>query len=404
MSSASPKSEDELSAEIAAAAANATGLAIEGGGTRPIGNQVAASRHLKTGGIKGITLYEPGALTIVAKAGTTLEELENALAKENQQFPFEPPDYSGLFETKGKSTIGGVVATGASGPRRLQAGGARDSLIGVRFVSGEGEIIKNGGRVMKNVTGYDLVKLLCGSHGTLGVLTEVSFKVLPRPEMTGVVMVRGLEDQAAIEAMARASSSPFDISGAAHLTSGPHGEPLTMIRVEGFAESIRYRTGRLKELLGKQVPQTAMIDIELDQERAVSAFRSVRDVEAFHGSNGAVWRLSLKAGDGARTTSGIAQKMPVTPIYDWAGGLVWLLLEEGQGGAEAVIRGAVNEVGGHATLFRRDPSVMETIATFHPEHPRIEEISHNLRRQFDPAGILNPGRMSACGVRLREGA
>jgi glycolate oxidase FAD binding subunit len=394
MTTHTPKTEEEISVLLKEAAKNRTALLVKGGGTRPIGNPVNADATIRATGLSGITLYEPGALTIIAKAGTSLEAMNKALEKENQQLPFEPADYSGLFGIKGKSTIGGVVGTGVSGPRRLQAGGARDSLIGVRFVSGEGEIIKNGGRVMKNVTGYDLVKLMCGSYGTLGVLTEVSFKILPKPEMTGTVLIEGLEDPEAIQAMAKAASSPFDISGAAHATKGVDGEPVTMIRVEGFTESIKYRTGRLKELLAPLVPPTAQISIELDQVKNAAGWRWIRDVEAFHGAEGALWRISTKAGDGPAIAAKIRENLDVDTIYDWAGGLIWMQLPEGASGAESVIRGAVDTMGGHATLFRSDASVGEAIEAFHPEHPRIADISEKLRRQFDPAGILNPGRMA----------
>jgi len=389
-----PKTEEALADFLREASGNLAPVTIVGGGTRPIGNLLKTDTVIQTAGLKGITLYEPGALTIVARAGTTLEAMNKALAGENQQFPFEPADYSGLFGIKGKSTIGGVVGTGVSGPRRLQAGGARDSLIGVRFVSGEGEIIKNGGRVMKNVTGYDLVKLLCGSYGTLGVLTKVSFKILPKPEMTGTVQIEGLDDQAAVQAMAKASSSPFDISGAAHATKGIDGEPVTVIRVEGFHESIKYRTGRLKELLAPLVPPTAQISIELDQANNASIWQRVRDVEAFHGRTGALWRISTKPGDAAAIVATIRESMAVETVYDWAGGLIWMQLEEGAAGGDKVIRAAVDAKGGHATLFRRDETVSETVEAFHPEHRRIADISEKLRRQFDPAGILNPGRMA----------
>lgn len=392
-----PKTEDALAETVDEAAAKHTTLRVAGGGTRSIGNPVQAEAALQTGSLSGITLYEPGALTIVARAGTRLCDLEETLAGENQQLPFEPPDYAGLFEAKGKSTIGGVVATGASGPRRLQAGGARDSLIGVRFVSGEGKIIKNGGRVMKNVTGYDLVKLMCGSHGTLGVLTEVSFKVLPKPELTGAVLVEGLDDAAAISLLARAVSSPFDVSGAAHATRGLDGEPVTMIRVEGFEQSIRYRTEKLKELLAPHLPPKAQLVVELDRKRTAAGWRWVRNLEAFHGTSGAVWRISVKPGDGPRVAAAIRDSLSVETLYDWAGGLLWVLLEEGQKGAEPVIRGAVNKVGGHATLFRHDPDVSGAVEAFHPEHPRIAQISADIRRKFDPAGILNPGLMASTG-------
>ena len=369
-------------------------LRIAGGGTRPVGNSVDAAQTLSTGGLSGITLYEPGALTLVAEAGTLLETIGDALSAEGQHLPFEPADYRALLGTRGNSTIGGVVAAGVSGPRRIQAGSTRDSLIGVRFVSGEGEIIKNGGRVMKNVTGYDLVKLMCGSHGTLGILTEVSFKLLPRPQATGTVMVTGLDDRAAVTALLKALGSPFDVTGAAHLQKGEDGKPLTLIRCEGLPESVGYRSGRLKDMLAPLLPASAELAIESDPARNAGIWKQVRDVDPFAARKGGVWRLSVKPSDGPDVVSEIAGKLGCEALYDWGGGLVWLLADAADGEAAAVIRGAVDARGGHATLFRRNTPGNGSVETFHPEQPRIAAISQNLRRQFDPAGILNPGLMS----------
>jgi len=227
-----PTSESDLAEAIRT---TQSPLAIRGGGTRPIGRPQPGA-VLETGGLSGITLYEPGALTLVAGAGTPLAEVEAALAAENQRLPFEPMDHRGLLGTTGTPTLGGMVAANASGPRRVQAGACRDSLIGVRFVDGTGSIIKNGGRVMKNVTGYDLVKLMAGSWGTLGVLTEVSFKLLPAPESAATLTWQGLDAASALRLMAEALGTPWEVNGAAHLP-----DQRTLLRVEGFASSVAYR-------------------------------------------------------------------------------------------------------------------------------------------------------------------
>ncbi|MBS4010810.1 MAG: FAD-binding protein, partial [Roseovarius sp.] len=208
-----PKTEADL-AEIIRGAEGP--LRIEGGGTRPIG-ALSNGARLSTAGLRGITLYEPGALTLVAQAGTPLAEIEAALDAEGQRLAFEPMDHRGLLGTQGTPTIGGVVAANVSGPRRIQAGACRDFLLGVRFVDGRGQIVKNGGRVMKNVTGYDLVKLMAGSYGTLGVLTEVALKVLPRPRSMGMLRIEGLSDAVAVTALCRALASPYEVTGAVHL-------------------------------------------------------------------------------------------------------------------------------------------------------------------------------------------
>ncbi|QPH56230.1 glycolate oxidase subunit GlcE [Pontivivens ytuae] len=371
-----PTSEAELADAVREAASSGTKLEIRGGGTRPIGDPVQADATLETGSLTGISLYEPGALTVVAQAGTALSEIEAALAAEGQMLPFEPPRLNSLLGTTGESTIGGVVATAASGPRRIKVGACRDSLIGVRFVDGRGDAIKNGGRVMKNVTGYDLVKLMAGSHGTLGVLTEVSFKVLPRPQSTAVLLFEGLSDSDAAICMAEAMGSPFDVSGAAHLPIGLDEAPVTMIRLEGLTESVTYRAGALaKALRAHGTPR-----IETDPERTAAGWRHVRDAEPFAGKDGDVWRVSVKPSDGPQVAD--AAKA-LAHFYDWQGGLVWLLTEPGTD-----LRARLTGIPGHATLIRGAGQ-----PAFHPEPAPLAKIAAELRAQFDPHAILNPGRM-----------
>ncbi|WP_212525207.1 FAD-binding protein [Actibacterium sp. MT2.3-13A] len=368
-------------AELAEAVVGASGpLRIMGGGTRPIGKPVAGEL-LSVAGLRGVELYEPGALTIVVKAGTPLAEVEAALAAEGQRLPFEPMDHRPLLGTAGEPTIGGVVAANVSGPRRIQAGACRDSLIGVRFVDGRGEVIKNGGRVMKNVTGYDLVKLMAGSYGTLGVLSELSFKVLPVPEAVAGLRIEGLSDEAAVRALSMALASPFEVSGAAHAPAGADGTPVTMIRIEGFAASVAYRAEALKALLA---PFGAAA-VENDAAKVVADWRWVRDVEGFAGQTGDVWRISVKPSDGPRVGAALqAQGL----LYDWGGGLIWARV-----GAGRDIRPALAGVGGHATLIRASEETRAALPVFQPEPAPLAAISAGLRAQFDPRGILNPGLM-----------
>ncbi len=279
-----PKSEAELSQAIAEAEGP---LAISGGGTRSLGVPVAGET-LCTAGLSGITLYEPGALTLVARAGTPLAEVESTLAGENQRLAFEPMDHRPLLGREGTPTIGGVVAANVAGPRRIQAGACRDSLIGVRFADGRGKIIKNGGRVMKNVTGYDLVKLLAGSYGTLGVLSEVSFKVLPASETVATLSLEGLDTARAVRALSLALGSPFEVTGAAHApqgfapsAGGPARGPLTLLRIEGFAESVRYRSEKLRRLLA----EFGEPGLETDVGANAGLWADVRDLRAFAGSD-----------------------------------------------------------------------------------------------------------------------
>ncbi len=366
-------------AELAEAVKTADGpLVIVGGGTRTLGNNFDATR-LETSGLSGVTLYEPAALTIVAQAGTPLAEIEATLASERQMLSFEPPDHTGVHGGAGPSTIGGVVAANASGSRRIQAGACRDLLLGVRLVDGRGDVIKNGGRVMKNVTGYDLVKLVCGSHGTLGVLSEVSLKVLPKPETRAVLLIEGLDDATAISTLSRALGSPFDVTGAAHLPVGLDGEPVTMIRLEGFEKSVAYRAEKLRGLLdcGRD------INIETDRDRTRAGWAYVCNAGPFLARQGDIWRVSVKPGDAAGLVAKWRETgLDIDVFYDWGGGLIWVLASLGTN---------LRQVGfsGHATIVRGG----RNLPAFHPEPPALAKISQGLRAQFDPGHILNPGRM-----------
>jgi glycolate oxidase FAD binding subunit len=357
--------------ELAEALRQANGpLKVRGGGTRGFGRSTAGT-VLQTGGLSGISLYEPGALTIVAGAGTPLAEVQAALAAEGQHLPFEVPDMTGLMDRSGVSTIGGVVAANASGPRRVQAGACRDSLIGVRFVDGTGTVVKNGGRVMKNVTGYDLVKLMAGSHGTLGVLSEVSFKVLPRPETQATLLLPGLDDAAGVAALSRALASPFEVSGAAHLP----GEG-TFLRIEGFEGSVGYRAGQLQRLLGGEL---------LGPEASDARWIAIRDVAGFHGQTGDVWRLSVTP---TAAPAIVARAGAEAALYDWGGGLVWLRIAPGTD-----LRARLGTIPGHASLVRAAPATLADVPAFPPESGPLAALTAGLRARFDPKGILNSGLM-----------
>ena len=355
-----PSSEIECSKLIKTASGS---LRIVGGGTRPIGN--AIGEVLSTAGMSGITLHEPGALTLVAKAGTPLSEIETTLAAQNQRLAFEPMDHRALLGTTGEPTIGGIVAANVSGPRRISVGACRDFLLGVRFVDGAGNIVKNGGRVMKNVTGYDLVKLMAGAYGTLGVLTEVSFKVLPSVETEVTLTLSDLSDQDAIAAMSAALGSPYEVTGVAH----DPAQALTQFRLEGFHASVAYRAEELSKTLARFGSLHA----------AKGDWAAIRDVTAFADKPGDVWRISVRPSD----APSLAAKIGAQAVqYDWGGGLIWALCSQGTD-----VRAAMNGTAGHATLIRG------TGLTFHPEPAPLAAIATGLRAKFDPRGILNTGIM-----------
>jgi glycolate oxidase FAD binding subunit len=305
---------------------------------------------------------------------------------------FEPVDYRAIYGTTGEPTIGAVAAINNSGPRRINAGAARDSLIGVRFVNGRGEAIKSGGRVMKNVTGLDLVKLMAGTHGTLGFLTEVIFKVLPVNERVATLVFAGLDDARAVEALAAALGSPFELTGAAHLPAGlGTPEARTLMRLEGFSDSITYRLGELRRLLKRYgTPEI------LEGEAGAALWRTVRDAGPLAEPQGeALWRISTAPSRGPAVTAAVAAKTSARWFYDWAGGLVWLATPAGgDAGAEAV-RAAVRAQGGHATLVRAPDAVRAAVPVFAPQPEALMRITAGIKAAHDPAAIFNPGRMYA---------
>ncbi len=366
-----PESEAELAEMVATAAAP---LAVQGGGTK---GMTPEGMPLTTAGLSGITLYEPGALTIVAQAGTPVAEVEAALDAEHQRLAFEPLEYRGLLGTPGEPTIGGVIAANVSGPRRISVGACRDFALGVRYVDGAGQIIKNGGRVMKNVTGYDLVKLQSGARGTLGVLTEVSLKVLPKPETEASLMLRDVvDDTTAVQAMSKALGSPFEVTGAGYSPT----DRSVLLRVEGFEDSVAYRLGRLTELVGGfGTAETAAA------EQSAQIWRGIRDIERMQGVAGDVWRLSVKPSD----APGVVARLGARDVlYDWGGGLIWALVPEGTD-----LRAKAGAFDGHATLVRSDAQTRESLGMFHPEPAPVAAIAAGLRARFDPRGLLNAGLM-----------
>ena len=365
-------------AALTEAVAGATGpLAIRGGGTRLVPGKGDA---LSVAGLSGVDLYEPGALTLVARAGTPVAEIAALLAGENQRLAFEPMDHRGLLGTQGVPTIGGVVAANVSGPRRIQVGACRDHLLGVRYVDGMGRVIRNGGRVMKNVTGYDLVKLMAWSWGTLGVLSQVSLKVLPRTETEATLCLRGCDTAGAVAALSAALGSPFEVSGA-----GFDPGAGALIRLEGFETQVTYRSGRLRDLLGR----FGEIEVEDDPERSAAIWAGLRDVAAFAGRAGDVWRLSVKPSEAPELATRLGAE---GLLFDWGGGLIWALVPEGTD-----LRARTGRFDGHATLIRADGATRARLGMFQPEPAPLAAISAGLRARFDPRGLFNPGLMGGRG-------
>lgn len=384
-----PASEQEASDVIAAAAREGRRLGIRGGGTKSgIGCAVNHGETLSSAGLTGVTLYEPAELVIAARAGTPLAVIEEALAANGQELSFEPPDLRALLGAAGAATVAGLAAANLSGPRRIMTGACRDSLIGIRAVNGRGEVVKSGGRVMKNVTGLDLVKLLAGSWGTLAFLTEVTFKVLPQPERRATLVLRGLDDRRAVDALSAGLGSPFEVSGAAHLPANAGQEARTLLRTEGFGFSVAYRLKSLQALLAPFGGGDVIDDVE-----GALLWQAVRDVAPFTRPGDAVWRVATAPSRGSDVAAALRKALDCSLFYDWGGGLLWVSVPaEGDAGTRA-IRAALTAPGDHATLIRAPASIRAAVDVFQPLAAPLMRLSKSIKQSFDPVGIFEPGRM-----------
>jgi glycolate oxidase FAD binding subunit len=396
-----PRDAKEVEDAVRWALGNDKALELAGQGTkRSIGRPSQTDATLDLSALSGVTLYEPEELVLSAKAGTPLAEIEALLEMNNQALGFEPMDYGPLLGgAAGQGTLGGAIAVNLSGPRRLKMGAARDHFLGVSAVTGRGETIKSGGRVVKNVTGYDMCKLIAGSWGTLAAITDITIKVLPKSETEATVIVSGLDDARAALAMSAAMGSPFDVSAAAHLPDHvaswfgglPNAEAATALRLEGHAPSVAHRKQALAALL-KDFGPVAILDVKESQ----ALWRGVREVAPFAGDAARarpLWRISTAPGKGHEIANLITPAAQM--FYDWAGGLVWVAMPIPDEPDAAAIRKAVATVGGHATLIRAPASVRASVAVFEPEAPGVAALSKRVKDSFDPKGVLNPGRMWA---------
>lgn len=386
-----PETEAALAAEIARAHAAREPLAIEGRGTkRAMLRPVQAARTLSTRNLSGIVLYRPTELMIRAQAGTPIPEIEAALAEHNQQIIAEPPDLTALFGASEPATLGGVVSTNLSGPRRIMWGAMRDHVLGIRAVTGEGEVFRSGGRVLKNVTGLDLCKLLTGAHGTLGVLTEVTLKVLPRAEATGTLAIRVADVARGVAALSAALGSPYGVSGAALLMDG-HGALEGMValaRIEDFAESVTYRLARLRDDLAAH-GEAALLETPASH----ALWRAVRDAEPLRAApEEAIWRVSVAPSAAPGVATALRAAFDAKLLLDWGGGLIWVA-----GPAREQVHGVVMQAAtaarGSFTLFRAPASLSAHVPVLPEEAPPLAAIARRVKATLDPLGLLNPGRM-----------
>jgi glycolate oxidase FAD binding subunit len=400
-----PRDAKQVEEAISWAMAQGKALELTGHGSKcAIGRAAQWDATLDLSGLSGVTLYEPEELVLSAKAGTPLAEIEALVADKRQELAFEPMDYGPLLGSEtGVATIGGVIAANASGPRRIKSGAARDHFLGFSAVSGRGETFKSGGRVVKNVTGYDLCKLMAGSWGTLAAMTDVTIKTLPKAETQQTILVLGVDALVARKATAAAMASYGDASAAAHLPAAvaaevaetaSAGAAVTALRLEGVAPSVTQRRVVLEELL---TPFGALAGLDEAPSRAL--WRAIRDVTPFaaNGPRGGadIWRISTAPAHGAEIGRALADKAGAEMLYDWAGGLVWAALPRSDDAHAPVVHATVAAVGGHATLIRAPAAVRAKVDVFTPEPPALAALTQRVRKGFDPQGVLNAGRMWA---------
>ncbi|MDH5557883.1 MAG: glycolate oxidase subunit GlcE [Alphaproteobacteria bacterium] len=412
-----PDNPDQLRDLLAWATAEEKTVEVVGGGSkRALGRPITADHVVQLGGMAGITLYEPNELVMTANPATPIGEIEAALGEKNQQLEFEPPNYGPLLASTGggqgaaggrsnvpTGTLGGAIACNLSGPRRIKSGAARDHFLGFHAVSGRGEIFKSGGRVVKNVTGYDLSKLMAGSWGTLAAMTEVTVKVLPSPEKTRTALLVGADPARAVQAMIKAMQSPHEVSGAAWLPASladasgvdliaGHKGPVAALRVEGPGPSAEYRCNALREMLSEFGATE-----ELHSMNSVAFWREVRDVMPFAapGDQRAVWKLSVPPAAAPDLVDELTAIDGSDAFLDWGGGLVWLALPTGADASHEAVRAAIERSTGHATLFRAPEEIRRAVPVFQPQPGARTMLAQRVKAAFDPKGILNPGRMYA---------
>ena len=402
-----PRAAKEVQDAVQWALSRGAALELVGRGSkRAIGRPAQSDLTLDLSSLSGVILYEPEELVLSAQAGTPLDEIEALLAARAQHLAFEPIDYGPLLGgAPSNGTIGGVLAANLCGPRRISAGAARDHFLGFEAVSGRGESFKAGGRVVKNVTGYDLCKLMAGSWGTLAALTTVTIKTLPRPQTQATVLVPGLDDATAMRAMAAAMATSCDVSGAAHLPAvvAPRiglgeGRSLTLLRLEGVAPSVAHRKAALMTAMKSFVRAFGPVELR-DEEASRSLWRAIRDVAPLAAmpemATRPVWRIVTAPSRGAQLAVMITAATEAEVLYDWAGGLVWVMLAPSDEAGAALVRRAVGACGGQAMLIRAPAATRAAVDVLSPQEPGLASLTRRVKHGFDPNGVLNPGRMWA---------
>lgn len=364
-----PETEAQVVEAVQTALSEGRPLEVVGlGSKRAIGKPVRGE-VLDLSALSGILSYDPAELVLTARAGTPLSVIQAAMDAARQHLAFEPFQPGALLGTQDQ-TLGGMVAAGLAGPRRLQAGSVRDHVLGFQAVSGRGEAFKAGGKVVKNVTGFDLSKVMAGSWGTLAVLTEVTVKTLPRPE-TVLTLAAEMSEVDAATFLARAMGSSAEVSGAGIV------QGRALVRLEGIAASVAYRAGLIRALAEVREVDSAI-------------WADLRDGAVVADGPGPVWRISCTPSRGPGMVAALRALGPVDAAYDWQGGLIWARTDVSAGQLRAVL---ASHGGGHATLIRGDDALRRAVPCFQPQEPGLAALTDRVKAAFDPMGLLNPGRM-----------
>ena len=397
-----PSDAKQIAEMISWVVAEGDSLEIVAGATkRALGRPMKTDHVLDVSRLAGIVEYEAPELVLTARPGASIASINAELANKRQMLAFEPPDWRALLGAEGEQTLGGVIACNLAGPRRVRAGSARDYVLGFTAVNGFGEIWKAGGKVVKNVTGYDMCKLQAGAYGTLSALTEVTVKVMPKPETACTVVLHGLADDVAIPMLADALNSPYEVSGAAHLP-GPAARrskvsavasglgAVTALRLEGPRPSVAYRTNTLEALVGR--------GLRLTEAETDALWSEVGAVQPFLAQGPRiVWRLCPTPSHAPSVSQSIVSLLQSAEFYfDWGGGLIWLSLDPEEAGPDAgasIVRPAVASAGGHATLAVASEAIRASVPVFEPLSGGLAELTARVKKGFDPRGVLNPGRM-----------
>ncbi len=399
-----PRDEAELADFVRGANAGRHTLEVCGfRSKRAAGRPLTATSVISTAKLTGVTHYEPNELVISARAGTPLHELEATLARHNQELTFEPSDYSRIYGNEPlAASIGAVAAANISGPRRILRGAARDHLLGIRAVNGVGDIIKNGGHVMKNVTGVDLVRGLAGSWGTLAVLTEVTFKVLPLARESRTLLFFGLSDEAAVGAMSAAMGTPYEVSGTIHLqpvmagritdkTIAPANTAVTALRLEGEPKFIGERVQRLRKELS---PFGEIYELANEQSRGF--WFDIRSLSFLSANfDKPLWRVSVSPSRAPLVVGALGRFFEITAAFDWSGGLIWIETPVSSDANATEMRRVLAEFSSDACIMRASREVRASVEVFQPLPLAKMKLVQSVKKAFDPSAVLNPGRMYA---------